>query len=113
MKTYILRFRQIDRVNFEEVRSGEKSIETRAATVKYRPIVVGDEIKFVCGDDSFVKMISNVYHWPSVDAMVKEIPFKKVMPSGESVAELKKAYASYPGYEEKIKEFGLLGFEFA
>ncbi len=43
--------------------------------------------------------------------MVKEIDFKKVMPSVTSVAEIKKVYASYPNYEKKIKERGLLGFE--
>ena len=43
--------------------------------------------------------------------MVKEIPFKQIMPSVDSVEEMKKAYASYPGYTEKIKEYGLLGFK--
>jgi hypothetical protein len=39
------------------------------------------------------------------------IDFKKIMPSVGSVEEMKKRYASYPDYEEKIVEFGLLGFE--
>jgi ASC-1-like (ASCH) protein len=43
--------------------------------------------------------------------MVKEIDFKKIMPSVESVEEMKKIYASYPDYEDKIREHGLLGFE--
>jgi ASC-1-like (ASCH) protein len=43
--------------------------------------------------------------------MVKEIPFKKINPSVDSVEEMKKVYASYPDYESKIKQFGLLGFK--
>lgn len=43
--------------------------------------------------------------------MVKEINFKRIMPSVKSVDEMKKIYASYPDYEKKIKEYGLLGFK--
>jgi ASC-1-like (ASCH) protein len=111
MKNWTVRFREVDRKNFEEVRSGAKSIETRAATVKYRPIEVGDTLTFACGKDRFAKTITKRYHWPSIDAMVGEVPFQKIMPSVASVEDMKKVYASYPGYEEKIAEHGLLGFE--
>jgi len=113
MKNYTLRFRAVDRARFDEVRSGLKSVETRAATVKYQPIEVGDTLTFVCGEEQFVKEISKKFHWASVDAMVKEIDFKKIMPAVDSVEEMKGVYASYPGYEEKIREFGLFGFELA
>ena len=33
------------------------------------------------------------------------------MPLVESIDEMKKVYASYPDYEKKIEEYGLLGFE--
>ncbi|MDB5266443.1 MAG: hypothetical protein JWN89_258 [Parcubacteria group bacterium] len=111
MKTWTLRFRAKDKKNFEEVRSGLKEYETRAGTIKYRPIEVGDELVFVCDRDRFSKMIVQKYSWPDVDTMVKEIPFKKIMPSVSSLEEMKKAYASYPDYNEKIREFGLLGFK--
>jgi ASC-1-like (ASCH) protein len=111
MKTWTLRFRAKDKINFEEVRSGIKEYETRAGTVKYQPIEVGDTLIFTCNGDTFSKIITEKYAWPDIDAMVKEIPFKKINPSVDSVEEMKKVYASYPGYEEKIKEFGLLGFK--
>lgn len=111
MKTYTLKFRQEDRNNFEDVRKGIKPIETRAGTVRYQPIEVGDTLVFVCGDERFEKKVTKKYHWPSIDAMVAEIPFNKIMPDVASIEEMKKAYASYPDYEEKIAEFGLLGFE--
>lgn len=111
MKNWTLRFRAVDKKNFEEVRSGIKSIETRAGTIKYQPIKVGDTLVFVCGQGQCFKEITRKFHWPSIDAMVKEINFKKIMPSVESVDEMKKIYASYPDYMKKIKEYGLLGFE--
>src|SRR3989344_5997930 len=102
MKNYTLRFRKIDKKNFEEVRSGLKSIETRAATVKYYPIEVGDTLTFMCDGERFSKKIIKKYHWSNIDTMIKEIPFKKIMPSTNSIEEVKKVYASYSGYEEKI-----------
>lgn len=111
MKTYTLKFRAVDKINFENVRNGVKAIETRAATTKYQPIAVGDTLVFSCDGEKFSKTITKKYHWPSVDAMVEEIDFKKVMPTVNSVEEMKKRYASYPDYDEKIREFGLLGFE--
>ena len=36
---------------------------------------------------------------------------QKIMPLVTSIEEMKKRYYSYPGYEEKIKEHGILAFE--
>ena len=111
MKNWTLKFRATDKKNFDEVKSGVKSIETRACTVRYQPIEVGDTLTFVCGKEKCMKKIIKKFHWRSVDAMTKKINFKKIMPSVKSVEEMKKVYASYPDYEKKIKEHGLLGFE--
>lgn len=111
MKNYTLRFRAVDKADFENVRSGRKSIETRAATVKYQPIEIGDVLVFSCAGEKFSKTITKKYHWPSIDAMVGEIDYKKVMPEADSIDDMKKVYATYPGYEEKIRASGLLGFE--
>jgi len=111
MKSWTLRFRVEDKKNFDEVESGVKSIETRAGTVKYQPIEIGDALTFVCGKNKCVKRIVKKFHWKSINAMVKDVGIKKVMPSVRSLAEMKKIYASYPDYEKKIKENGLLGFE--
>ncbi len=104
-------FREVDRTNFEEVRSGLKTIETRAGTEKYRAVKVGDEITFECGGDTFTKKVAQIYHWPSPESMLEEISLSKVMPDLQTIEQVKERYASYPGYEEKIKEAGILGFE--
>lgn len=111
MKIWILRFRTVNRKNFEELRSGIKTVETRAASVKYQPIEKGDVLTFVCGKDKFSKIITKKSHYRSIDAMFKKVPFKKITPDLKSKEEAKKRYFSYPKYEEKIKEFGILAFE--
>jgi ASC-1-like (ASCH) protein len=110
-KTWILRFKAKDKKNFDEVKNGSKPIETRAATVRYQPIEVGDVLEFVCGKEHLRKTVTKKQHFASIDAMIKKIPYQNIMPSVQSVEEMKKAYASYSGYEEKIKEFGIFAFK--
>ena len=81
---YTLKFRAKDHKNFDEIKSGLKPIETRAGTLKYQKIKVGETLTFVCGEDKLTKV--------------------------ESVDEMKKIYSSYPDYDKKIKEFGIIGF---
>lgn len=111
MKNWTLKFRAVDKKTFNDVKNGVKSIETRAGTIKYQPIEVGDTLVFVCGQEKCTRKIVKKFHWKSMEAMVKEIGFKKIMPSVESIEEMKEVYATYPDYEKKIKEYGLLGFE--
>lgn len=108
--TYILRFRQVDRRLFADIQSGRKSVETRAASSKYVKIVAGDSLKCVCGKDFVVKKIGKASHFPSVKALFKKVPITKVMPDAKNLAEVKRIYDSYPGYKEKIVQFGLVAF---
>ena len=97
--------------NFEELKSGIKAVETRAASVRYRPIEEGDTLVFVCDKDKFSKTVTKKTYFKSIDSLLKKISFKKIMPSLKSKEEVKKTYYSYPNYKEKIKEFGILAFE--
>lgn len=111
--TYELLFEEKDRARFEEVRSGSKRIETRAMDERYRSIVADDEIVFVCGDDRFTKRVNKVYLWPTVEAMLAEVPIEIVMPGLLTVQEVYDRFSSYPSYFERIEKGGILGFEFA
>lgn len=110
MKSYTLKFNQENRISFDELKSGSKPVETRAATVKYQPIEVGNELIFSCGDEKFARKVARKEHFKSINEMVKEIPFKQIMPWVKDVDEMKKAYSSYPDYNEKIREFGIFAF---
>ncbi len=111
MKIWTLRFKQTDSADFERLRSGVKSVETRAASVKYQSVEEGDTLVFVCGKDKFSKIIKKKYHFKSISAMFKKIPFKKIWPEAKSAKEPEKIYYSYPNYEQKIKKLGIFAFE--
>ena len=111
MKKIVLRFRIVDRKNFNELRKGLKVVETRAGTEKYKNIKKGDILVIVCGKQKIEKKIKKVRHFKSIAGLLKAIPVKKIMPGVRSTKEAEKIYHGYPGYKKKIKKFGLVAFE--
>jgi ASC-1-like (ASCH) protein len=110
MKTWTLRFRAIDKDNFLNIKGGLKSVETRAATAKYRAIQKGDVLEIVCGKQRIRKTVKRVRMFSSIGAMAKAVPFKKIMPGASSLIEIRKIYYGYPGYKEKLKKHGVIAF---
>lgn len=107
----VLRFRRADKATFENIRSGVKKVETRAASKKYQRIEIGDEITFVCGGDTFKRRAKKVSYFKDVDDLLRVYSVGEIMPSLDTAEELKESYKSYPGYKEKIKQFGLVAVE--
>lgn len=97
--------------NFDEVKAGLKKVETRAGTDKYRKIQEGDTLTFVCGKHKLIKKAKKVIIFKSIPSMLRKYKRTDIMPSTKSLAELEKAYYSYPGYREKIKKFGIVAIE--
>jgi ASC-1-like (ASCH) protein len=111
MKIHRVVFREVDRDKYNEVVKGLKIIETRAATIKFRDIAAGDKLKFVCGKDAFEKSIASVKYYSSIDEMLAELPYKKILPSAKNQEDVYKIYWSFPGYKAKIEENGIMAFE--
>ncbi|HUD81198.1 MAG TPA: hypothetical protein VMR08_01030 [Patescibacteria group bacterium] len=110
MKVHRVVFREVDRDKYNEVVQGLKTIETRAATVKFKDIAAGDKLNFVCGKDVFEKTIASVRHYSSIDEMLAELPYKKILPSAKNRADVYEIYWSFPNYREKIESCGLMAF---
>lgn len=111
MKSYTLKFKVTNKADFDRLREGTKTVETRAASPKYQSVAPGDVLVFVCGKQRFSKTIKKKHHFKSINAMFKKINFKKIWPMAKSAKEPEKIYYSYPNYEEKIKKFGIYAFE--
>ncbi len=110
-KAFRLRFREVNRDIFEAIRGGRKTVETRAATVRYQKIKKGDRVILVCGKDIFEKRVVDVQIFKSIDALLKKYKVKQINPDIETEEELRKMFYSFPGYREKIKKHGLIAFE--
>ena len=111
MKKWDLIFRVVDRNNFLELKDGLKVVETRAATPKYREVKKGDILVITCGAQRIQKEVKRVRIFTSVGAMVKSIPYRRIMPSAKSIAEVRETYHSYPGYDEKLRKYGVIAFD--
>ena len=109
--TITLRFRAVDRRNFYDIKLGIKTIETRAASERYKHIKKGDVVVIVCGSAKLRKRVTRVRHFTSIGSMLKAIPLKRIMPSVVSIAAARKIYYGYPGYKEKIRANGLVALE--
>ncbi len=111
MKNYTLRFRAVDLDNFEDLSANRKTIETRAGSDRYNKVAVGDTLTIICGAHRLVKTVKKVHHFKTLGALIKALPLKKIMPDITTVAEACKRWNGYPGYKERIKEYGIVAWE--
>jgi ASC-1-like (ASCH) protein len=111
MKKYTLKFALKNKYVFDAIKNGEKKIETRAGTVRYKNIKAGDIFVLSCGNKKFEKMIRKVSHFKSISSLVKKYSPKEINPKINTEKELTQMFFSFNGYKEKIKKFGILAFE--
>lgn len=105
-------FNKKDKYIFDAIRDGSKRVETRAATAKYKNILIGEKIVFSCDGKAFEKVVAKVTRFKSVDEMLKVYTPSDISTKDRTKEELKAKIYSFPGYEEKIKEFGIVAIEF-
>jgi ASC-1-like (ASCH) protein len=109
MKSYTLPISARFRPTFNALRDGEKKVETRAATKRYADIAKGDTLVFSCGKSKkFSKKVTKVEKFRSIGALYRKYKPHHIDPSWKTEAEGRKAWASFPNYTEKIKEYGLI-----
>lgn len=111
MKKVILRFREENRDIFYAIRNGIKKVETRAGSKKYQNIEVGDVLILSCGDEKIEKTVIRLSKFNTITDLLLFYKPEEIVPGVYIKEELEKIYHSFPGYEEKIKEFGIVAFE--
>jgi len=110
-KKYILRFAAANKKTFDAIKSGAKTVETRAGTLRYLPIKAGDVLVCVCGTNRLEKTVKKVTHVKSISALLKKYDPGVINPGVTDLKGMEKMYYSYPGYKEKIEQYGILAFE--
>jgi ASC-1-like (ASCH) protein len=110
-KKYILPVREADRAIYNLIKSGEKKFETRAGGPKYQNIQKGNIVVLKCGKDRFEKKVAEVHKFKSVKEMLKNYKPSDILPGVKSADELMGLYHSFPGYDERLKKYGIMVFE--
>lgn len=96
---------------FKALKDGTKKAETRAATVKFQNIKKGDIITFACDGEVFEKMVSKINYFKTIEEVFGMYKPSDINPKLKTKKETIDMWYSYPNYEFKIKEFGLVAFE--
>lgn len=105
---HVLKFREVDRDKFEALKSGEKSIETRAATSKFKNIRPGDTLIVMCGSDNYEKVVKEATIYASLDRLFNNYSYKEILPTSSSLSEAIAVIEGFPGYPEKIRKHGII-----
>lgn len=111
MQTLKLIFREVDRDSFERIKCGEKTIETRAGLPEYNSITSGDQLNISCGVDIITKAVAEAWHFNSVEELMDKIDISEIMEAGTTKEEAIAKWNSFPGYPERIKEFGIIAWK--
>ena len=72
---------------FDYIKNGDKTIEGRLYDDKRKELEVDDTIKFVNGNESFIKKITNLEIYDSFEAAINEDNFKKLIPDATTINE--------------------------
>lgn len=110
MKVYVLRFLDNNYDIFESIRSGKKTVETRAASKNTQAIAPGSLLELTCAGESFHKLVDSVEFFKSVEELYRDPIFEQVLPGVSSLKEAMDIYHSFPGYRDRIKNNGLVAF---
>lgn len=111
MAKHVLKIRKTDSKFLDLLKSGQKTIETRAATKKLQKIKVGDLLKFVCGKKSIEKKVLEIQHFKTINVLLNNLDLRKIMPHVSSPEQAKQIWFSFPNYKKKIQKYGLLAFK--
>jgi ASC-1-like (ASCH) protein len=95
---------------FAALLDGRKPIETRAATPKWQAVKPGDDLEMSCSSDSAIFTVTRIEHYPTIEEMFAVIPVSQIIPGVDSVEAARDVYYSFPGYKEKLAEWGILAF---
>jgi ASC-1-like (ASCH) protein len=111
MNNHILKFKAVDKHNFDDIASGRKTIETRAGSPAYTKVATGDTLTIMCGKEKLVRTVKKVHAFRTIGALLKALPLKKIMPDVTTEKEARARWNSYTGYKERIKQYGLIAWE--
>ena len=98
---------------FEEIKSGEKTIELRLLDEKRRQIKVGDRIVFTntATGETMDATVAKLHCFDSFEALYQSLPLLKCGYTAEDVAEASPTDMEQYYSAQKQKQYGVVGIE--
>ncbi len=112
-RVHSLVFLPENRGTFIAIQDGRKKIETRAGSPEYLEIKEGDTIEFSCDDEKFTKQVGGGKRYENLEELFAVYAPQEINPEVFAHEELRSMYSTFPGYEDRLKKYGILVFELA
>jgi ASC-1-like (ASCH) protein len=100
---------------FKAVKTGDKTIETRPATAKYRAIQKGDELTLLSleSGEEITKMANWVHYYQTIEEMAKSEEVDKIVPGIKTAEDLIEVFEDFKRkwgeeYTNKLKQYGIV-----
>lgn len=100
---------------FQAVKNGDKTIETRPATAKYRAIQKGDELILLSLEtgEKITKMVGWIHYYQTVEEMAKKEEVDQIVPGVKTAEELVEVFEAFKSkwgeeYASKLKQYGIV-----
>lgn len=98
---------------FELISTGEKVVEGRLNTPKYRLVEEGDHLEFVSTEDESKKitcLVCKILAYSSFQSMLEDQGLGRCLPGIATLEEGVQIYRSFPGYREGESTWGACAF---
>ena len=98
----------------EQIKTGQKTVEGRVNTNKYRNIQSNDTIIFFEKDSPTTKAVCKIIkinHYKNFKDMLINEGIENMLPGIKSLDEAINIYNNLPGYKEKVKEYGAIAIQ--
>ncbi len=95
---------------FENIETGQKSVEARVAIPRYLKIEVGQNILFLCGRNSVTIKVTYKMTYKSFEDMLKVEGIQKCLPGVTGLKEAVEYYHNFKDYETLALQHGVVAF---
>lgn len=99
---------------FDSIQNGTKTVEGRTADPQKREIKMGHVIRFFYDKENpkvtCDRVVTEIIETFTFREMLKAVGITNALPGVQRLDEAEEIYLGIPGYREKEKEFGVLGF---
>ena len=98
---------------FSFIRNGLKKVEGKKGSPKWVNLKVGDKIKFINKNSSFIAKIIRINRYCTLDDYLTNETLSKVLPGIKTIEEGKGIYTSSPisWTQEEIHNYGIMALE--
>ena len=111
MKKVEFPIRDVDGDVFQALKDGSKDIEVRAGGPKYADVEPGDIAFFTYGNEILERPVARVYRLRSLGELLDKYSVSSLTPWLGSKEAYIQRMNGFPGYPERIAEFGLIVLE--